>query len=145
MSPLLPAVAETNPWSGVAAFTADMKPAHNPNNPFLQSIKYSSELFHLSSPWARVTSELFHFTLKVYSALFLYCISASLPSLLKSIFQEVVFLVLPRKPRITTVSFVQGFFLRCTEQLFTQQGFPLKLCWLMRFIQSAFSRPRLCL
>ena len=24
-----------NPWNGAAAFTADMKPAHNPNNPFL--------------------------------------------------------------------------------------------------------------
>jgi len=29
------AAAETNPWTGVGTFTADMKPAHNPNNPFL--------------------------------------------------------------------------------------------------------------
>lgn len=30
-----PAAVETNPWTGVGTFTADMKPAHNPNNPFL--------------------------------------------------------------------------------------------------------------
>lgn len=29
------AVLDTNPWTGIPAFTADMKPAHNPNNPFL--------------------------------------------------------------------------------------------------------------
>jgi len=29
------AAVETNPWTGVGTFTADMKPAHNPNNPFL--------------------------------------------------------------------------------------------------------------